>query len=93
MPDAWSRSRRPGRCRLAQFDLLCAMVTTKLETDWSLSQVAGWIKGALLEDGRMYVPHATIHRSPEHSGARSTQEMLLAHLRALTERWRPWHEP
>ncbi len=59
---AWSRSRRPKRCRLAESDALCALVAEKLEADWSPEQVAGWLKDAFPDDETMHVSHVTIYR-------------------------------
>ena len=78
---AWSRSRRPKRCRLAESDALCALVAEKLEADWSPEQVAGWLKDAFPDDERMHVSHETIYRSLFIQARGVLKKELIAHLR------------
>ena len=78
---AWSRARRPKRCRLAASDALCALVAEKLEADWSPEQVAGWLKDAFPDDETMHVSHETIYRSLFIQARGVLKKELIAHLR------------
>src|SRR5512135_3709009 len=41
---AWARARRPKRCKLANNARLRQAVASKLRSNWSPEQVAGWLK-------------------------------------------------
>ncbi len=43
---AWARSRRPKRCKLADSPRLRQAVARKLRLSWSPEQIAGWLKRA-----------------------------------------------
>ena len=45
--NAWARTRRPKRCKLANSARLRQAVARKLRLDWSPEQIAGWLKRAL----------------------------------------------
>ena len=42
--EAWVRSRRPKRCKLANSPWLRQVVSRKLRLNWSPEQIAGWLK-------------------------------------------------
>src|SRR5207344_2854096 len=41
---AWARTRRPKRCKLASNAWLRQAVASKLRSNWSPEQIAGWLK-------------------------------------------------
>ena len=47
---AWARSRRPKRCKLADSPRLRQAVARKLRLNWSPEQIAGWLKRAHPDD-------------------------------------------
>src|SRR5476649_2990152 len=60
---AWARSRRPKRYKLATSPCLRRAVARKLRLNWSPEQIAGWLKRANPKDERYRVSHETIYRS------------------------------
>ena len=60
---AWTRCRRPKRCKLADSPQLRQAVARKLRLNWSPEQIAGWLKRAHPEDKSCRVSHETIYRS------------------------------
>jgi IS30 family transposase len=42
---------------------LAALVTAKLELDWSPEQIAGWLMVEFPDDGAMQVSHESTYRS------------------------------
>jgi DNA-binding CsgD family transcriptional regulator len=60
---AWSRAKRPKRCKLATNLDLSVMVGQKLKRRWSPQQIAGWLKATYPDDPEMQVPHETIYRT------------------------------
>src|SRR4029079_16648806 len=58
---AWARSRRPKRCKLADSPQLRQAVARKLRLNWSPEQIAGWLKRAHPEDESCRVSHETIY--------------------------------
>ena len=60
---AYSRARRPKRCKLAKNRRLCRAVARKLEKRWSPQQIAGWLKQMHPQDESKRVSHETIYRS------------------------------
>jgi IS30 family transposase len=60
---AWTRARRPKRCKLANNPGLRQGVVRKLRLNWSPEQIAGWLKRAHPEDEFYHVSHETIYRS------------------------------
>ncbi len=61
--EAWERSRRPKRCRLACRQQLRQLVEEKLREGWSPRQIAGWLKRTYPRDELVQVSHETIYRS------------------------------
>ena len=47
---AWTRARRPKRCRLATHPVLRRAVATTLALEWSPQQIAGWLRQAYPDD-------------------------------------------
>jgi IS30 family transposase len=60
---AYSRARRPKRCKLALNARLRQTVGNKLKEYWSPQQIAGWLKQMHPEDESKRVSHETIYRS------------------------------
>ena len=60
---AWDRARRPKRCKLACYPALRRIVATKLRSNWSPEQIAGWLKREYPEEDPYHVSHETIYRS------------------------------
>ena len=60
---AYSRARRPKRCKLAKNGRLRRTVARKLKEDWSPQQIAGWLKQTHPQDESKRVSHETIYRS------------------------------
>ena len=79
---AWARSRRPKRCKLADSPQLRQAVASKLRLNWSPEQVAGWLKRAHPEDESCRVSHETIYRSLFVQARGVLKKELLGHLRS-----------
>ena len=60
---AWDRARRPQRCKLARHRTLSRIVAAKLRLNWSLEQIAGWLKNEYPGEECHHVSHETIYRS------------------------------
>jgi IS30 family transposase len=79
---AWSRARRPKRCKLANSPRLRQTVASKLRLNWSPEQIAGWQKRAHPEDEFCRVSHETIYRSLFVQARGVLKKELLGHLRS-----------
>jgi IS30 family transposase len=79
---AWARSRRPKRCKLADSSWLRQAVASKLRLNWSPEQIAGWLKRAHPEDEFCRVSHETIYRSLFVQARGVLKKELLGHLRS-----------
>src|SRR6476659_1969598 len=79
---AWARSRRPKRCKLADSPRLRQAVARKLRLSWSPEQIAGWLKRAHPEEGSCRVSHETIYRSLFVQARGVLKKELLGHLRS-----------
>ena len=79
---AWARSRRPKRCKLADSPQLRQAVARKLRLNWSPEQIAGWLKRARPEDESCRVSHETIYRSLFVQARGVLKKELLGHLRS-----------
>ena len=79
---AWIRTRRPKRCKLANSPWLRQAVSRKLGLNWSPEQIAGWLKRAHPEDGSYQVSHETIYRSLFVQARGVLKKELLQHLRS-----------
>ena len=78
---AWDRSHRPKRCKLACNPPLCRAVATKLRSNWSPEQIAGWLKREYPGDECNQVSHETIYRSLFIQARGVLKKELLQHLR------------
>jgi IS30 family transposase len=79
---AWVRSRRPKRCKLADSSWLRQAVASKLRLNWSPEQISGWLKRAHPEDEFCRVSHETIYRSLFVQARGVLKKELLGHLRS-----------
>ena len=78
---AWRRTRRPKRCRLAARPELRTVVAAKLALQWSPQQVSGWLRGTFPGNPEMQVSHETIYRSLFIQSRGVLKRALLSHLR------------
>ena len=79
---AWARARRPKRCKLANSARLRQAVASKLRSNWSPEQVAGWLKRAHPGDESYHVSHETIYRSLFVQARGVLKKDLLGYLRS-----------
>ncbi len=79
---AWTRSRRPKRCKLATSPRLRWLVARQLRLNWSPQQIAGWLTRAYPGDEAYHVSHETIYRSLYVQARGVLKKELLAHLRS-----------
>src|ERR1700756_834696 len=79
---AWTRARRPKRCKLATNPGLRQAVASKLRLNWAPEQIAGWLKRAHPEHGCYQVSHETIYRSLFVQARGVLKKELLCHLRS-----------
>src|SRR3981189_1317649 len=79
---AWSRARRPKRCKLATNSRLRRSVAERLRLNWSPEQIAGWLKRTYPEDESCQVSHETIYRSLFVQARGVLKKELLRHLRS-----------
>ena len=80
--NAWARTRRPKRCKLANRPWLRQAVAGKLRLDWSPEQISGWLKRAYPGDERYHVSHETIYRNLFVQARGVLKKELLSHLRS-----------
>ena len=78
---AWQRARRPKHCKLAVNRVLAHLVAEKLRLQWSLSQIAGWLKRTYPKDETRQVSHETIYRTLFIQARGALKKELLQHLR------------
>ena len=79
---AWVRTRRPKRCKLANSPWLRQAVASKLRSNWAPEQIAGWLKRSHPGDESHYVSHETIYRSLFVQARGVLKKELLFHLRS-----------
>ena len=79
---AWVRARRLKRCKLANNPQLRRAVASKLRSNWSPEQIAGWLKRTHPEDESYQVSHETIYRSLFVQARGVLKKELLRHLRS-----------
>jgi len=79
---AWVRSRRPKRCKLATSPYLRRAVARKLRLNWSPEQIAGWFKRSHPGDENNCVSHETIYRSLFVQARGALKKELLGYLRS-----------
>lgn len=78
---AWDRAHRPKRCKLADNPTLARAVASKLQSQWSPEQIAGWLKHTYPGSDGYHVSHETIYRSLYIQARGALKKELLAHLR------------
>jgi IS30 family transposase len=78
---AWQRAQRPKPCVLKVRHRLRAVVTRKLQQNWSPRQIAGWLPKAYPHDHSMRVSHEAIYRTLFIQARGALKEELLGHLR------------
>jgi IS30 family transposase len=86
---AWIRSIRPKRCKLAEQPVLRDIVAEKLRRRWSPQQIAGWLKTTYPDDPEMQVSHETIYRTLFIQSRGALRKELTAHLRTKRVTRRP----
>jgi IS30 family transposase len=79
---AWARSRRPKRCKLATSLWLRRAVARKLRLNWAPEQIAGWLKRSHPGDESHCVSHETIYRSLFVQARGALKKELLGYLRS-----------
>jgi len=79
---AWTRARRPKRCKLATHAWLRQAVARQLRLNWSPEQIAGWLKRAHPGQGAYQVSHETIYRSLFVQARGVLKKELQLHLRS-----------
>ncbi len=79
---AYSRARRPKRCKLAENKRLGRTVERKLERRWSPQQIAGWLKHKYAQDESKRVSHETIYQSLFIQTRGAFRKELTKHLRS-----------
>ena len=79
---AWIRTRRPKRCKLANSPWLRRAVARKLKLNWSPEQIAGWLKRVHPREETYQVSHETIYRSLFVQTRGVLKKELLGHLRS-----------
>ncbi|MFQ5938163.1 MAG: IS30 family transposase [Acidiferrobacterales bacterium] len=86
---AWTRARRPKRCKLARHGWLRGLVARKLRLHWSPEQIAGWLKRRYPREERYQVSHETIYRSLFVQARGVLKKELMSHLRSQRRMRRP----
>jgi IS30 family transposase len=83
---AWSRARRPKRCKLATHARLQRCVAERLQQHWSPEQIAGWLVEQYPADQSMRVSHETIYRTLFVQTRGALRRELTAFLRTQRHR-------
>lgn len=78
---AWERARRPKACKLVRNRILAQVVASKLRSQWSPEQIAGWLKHVYAVNKDYQVSHETIYRSLYIQARGALKRELLEHLR------------
>ena len=86
---AWSRAKRPQRCRLQHNPALAELVAGKLLLRWAPQQIAGWLKREFPHDRGMNVSHETIYRTLFVQARGALRKELTSYLRRRTVMRRP----
>ena len=79
---AWSRGKRPKRCKLALNWRLAQLVAAKLQKNWSPEQIAGWLKAEYPRDERYHVSHESIYQTLFIQARGALKKELTVHLRS-----------
>jgi IS30 family transposase len=78
---AWNRAQRPKPCKLAQQPELAQLVASKIQSQWSPRQIAGWLQRTFPDDENRQVSHETIYRTLFIQARGALKQELLQHLR------------
>lgn len=78
---AWERAHRPKTCKLACNPALAQIVASKLQSQWSPEQIAGWLKRTHPAEKDLQVSHETIYRTLFVQTRGALKKELLEHLR------------
>lgn len=78
---AWERAHRPKTCKLACNPALAQIVASKLQSQWSPEQIAGWLKRTYPAERDLQVSHETIYRTLFIQTRGALKKELLEHLR------------
>ncbi|CAB5723376.1 Transposase and inactivated derivatives, IS30 family [Delftia tsuruhatensis] len=78
---AWERAHRPKPCKLASNPALAQIVAGKLQHQWSLEQIAGWLKRTYPGERDLQVSHEAIYRTLFVQTRGALKKELLEHLR------------
>ena len=86
---AWTRARRPKRCRLAEHPRLRDAVADGLVRRMSPQQIAAWLARTYEDDPGMRVSHETIYRTLFIQARGALKKQLMEHLRSARRLRRP----
>lgn len=86
---AWERALRPKACKLSARPLLCKVIASKLQEQWSPEQISGWLKRHYSYDEYYHVSHETIYKSLFIQARGVLKRELLACLRSGRKFRRP----
>lgn len=78
---AWGCARRPKPCLLAQNARLRALVSEKLQRNWSPEQISRWLEIQFVDDKSLRVSPETIYRSLFIQARGALKKELMGHLR------------
>lgn len=78
---AWDRTRRPKICKLVGNRTLAYLAAGQLQLQWSLQQIAGWLKRTYPGNEDYQVSHETVYRSLFIQARGALKKELLEHLR------------
>ena len=79
---AWQKALRPKLCLLARHQCLRDTVAQKLASQWSPSQISGWLMVEYSDDKSMPVSHETIYKSLFIQARGVLKKELMGHLRS-----------
>ena len=88
---AWVRTRRPKRCKLANLSWLRHAVARKFKLNGSPEQIAGWLKRPHPREETYQVSHETIYRSLFVQARGVLKKELMQYLRSKRTIRRPKH--
>lgn len=78
---AWTRGRRPKRCRLATSPRLRRVVIARLRQQWAPQQIARWLWMTYPDEPAMQLSHESIYRTLYVQARGALKRELVAHLR------------
>ena len=79
---AWDKACRPKPCKLVGKPVLCTIIASKLQANWSPQQIAGWLKRAYPQEESLHVSHETIYKSLFVQARGVLKKELQQHLRS-----------